>query len=435
MKNPRATYSVDWMQLFCSNSTLEPPMWEEKQSSSPDKWGNHRTYKLVTSMHYIKGYEWQREVVYKNYTVATVACCPKSDQVRKDGCAIKIANPVLYVADWYFILNDIIGVLGWQPLNITRVDLACDFNFFMNGVSPDTFIRKYVTKQKASYLRVGSNKFCIYGRKEMRCTIYDSIRWGSRQSGVSVYMYNKTKELDEVKDKPWIREAWQKANLSSTKAVWRVEISITSQGLGLKSMYNNLIHNLFIDELMTPELCRQMFQIYAAKYFRFVKTDPNAKRKRDLKQVELLNLNAEQEMKPVGLSEYRDTGRMEKIVSNKLDEMYKYIADRDFSNKYEMLQAIDKVKTMYNVHHSIKDRTNYELKVMEKRVADVITSTFDLPSHEETLIALHKGRKNIEEWQYLARRIAGKIVAKQLHAHFPSPSPRAVARNGLNVTT
>lgn len=428
MKGQRCAYSVDWMQLFCSVPKGVAPAWVEKTSPLPDAWGNHRIYKLIQSTQYIKGYSFQREVMYKKYTIAFIACKPNDERVRKDGGAIKLANPVLYVADWYFILMDVLATLEWAPLNITRVDLCCDFNFMLGGLDPATFLRKYVCKNKASYLRLGSNKAAVYLIKDMRCTIYDSIRWGSRQSGVSVYMYNKTKELDEKKDKPWIRSMWKEACLSSTRPVWRVEISITSQGLGLKSMANSLIHSLFADELRSPELCRDMFRVYASKHFRFYRTDPKAKRKRDLKEVPLLDLGAKQAYKPVYLQEYHDTGRMERIVSNKLAELYEYIAQRDYSDKYVMLDAMRRVIEMYNVHHNIKYEISSGLSALESSIVDTITSVFGLPDKAKMRTQLFRARSSIEEWHSLAASMAKKLCHDKLctfpHASTSDGSPK-----------
>lgn len=438
MKSARVTYSVDWLQMFCSVPKAKEPDWIERTSSQSDMWGNHRTYKIVEPQHFIKGYEWQREVLYKQYTIATIACHPVDERHRKDGGAIKLANAVLYVSDWYFILTDVLGVLGWHPLNITRVDLAADFNFFMGGLDPSTFLRKYVCKQKASYLRIGSNKFAVYGIKDMRCTIFDSIRWGSRQSGVSVYMYNKTKELTEKKDKPYIREAWKKADLSSTKPVWRVEISITSQGLGLKDMYSHMVHNLFVDEFRDANMTRDMFKVYAAKYFRFVKTDPKAKRKRDLKEVTLLDVATESPYKPIFLQETRDTGRMERIVSNKLIQLRDYVIARDAGDKYEYINALDKCIALYNVHHNIKAELTTQYDALESHLADTISSVFQLPDKMAIRSRLHMCRVNVDEWDEYAKELARQVI-KQAAEQKPCtkciPPPRAAARHSSTSTT
>ena len=438
MKTARCTYSVDWLQMFCQVPKGCPPDWQEKTSCQSDAWGNHRVYKIVEPQHFIKGYQWQREIIYRGYTIATIACQPVDERHRRDGGAIKLANAVLYVSDWYFILMDVLGVLGWMPLNITRVDLAADFNFFMGGLDPATFLRKYVCKQKASYLRVGSNKAAVYLIKDMRCTIFDSIRWGSRQSGVSVYMYNKTKELTEKKDKPYIREAWKKAELSSTKPVWRVEISITSQGLVLKDMFSHMVHNLFVDEFRDANLTRDMFKVYAAKYFRFLRTDPKAKRKRDLQEITLLDVKTDSPYKPVFLQESRDTGRMERVVSNKLIKLRDYIISRDSVDKYEMLSALDKCIQLYNFHHNIKAEVTTQVDALESHVAETITTIFQLPDKQAIRSNLHAARVNIEEWNNLAASMARQVI-KEAAAHKSCtksiPPPRAVARNNKTLTT
>lgn len=438
MKTARVAYIVDWLQMFCRVPRFSPPEWSERTSPYPDATGNHRVYRLAPAVHYIKGYRWQREVLYRSYSIASIACDPIDERHRRDGGAIKLANAVLYVADWFFILMDVLATLQWQPLNITRVDFAADFNYFLNGLDPSTFLRKYVTKNKASYLRVGSNKCAVYLIKEMRCTIFDSIRWGSRQSGVSVYMYNKTKELTEKKDKPWIREMWKEAQLSSTRPVWRVEISITSQGLGLKNLYSHMCHNLYVDEFRDKNMTRDMFRVYAAKYFRFLKTDPTAKRKRDLREVSLLDVTTDAPYKPIFLQESNDTGRMERIVSNKLDKLRDYIDSHHDSDKYDALRSLDATIALFNTHHNIKKEVSATYNALEDVLAEEASTVFRLPSKEVTRSRLHAARVHIDELRSKAHDLAAQVIASDILQ--PScteciPPPRAEARNGFTLTT
>lgn len=429
LKKARCVYSVDWMQLFCSNGGTLTPSWEVATSPMQDEWGNHRTYRLATSTQFIKGYEWQRKVIYRNYDVAYIASIPRDERVRKDACAIKLANAVLYVSDWYFILHDILFTLGWNALNITRCDLCCDLCYFVGGLLPETFIRNYMSKTKSTYLRIGSNKWACYGKKDMYRNTFESIRWGSRQSGVSVYLYNKTKELREVKDKPYIRRRWEEAQLPTTLDVWRVEVSISSQSLGLKSIYNSTIHTLFTDDLRTPELVARMFQNFAAKYFRFVKVVRGARRKRDLPEVQLLNFDVERDYKPISLQESHDTGRMERIVSNKLTNIYNDLIDRDFVNKEEELQLLQRTITIFNNYHNIKShRRQREVSIL-KAVTEATEDVYSLPSDEEMIKRIGTARKHIEELKQEARTIAKQTLANCPYLH-PDGS-----RNGHNVTT
>ena len=182
-------YSLDWVQIYCTRSSVVPlEVGQSFTSPQNDEHGNHRCYRLTESKEWIKGYGEQYAVMYRQYVVAHIAICPRNVQLNKAGAAIKLSNAVLYVANWHFILSDILACLQWRAVSLTRVDLCCDFNYFLGGLLPETFIRKYICKSQDSYIRHGSNQFAVYGQKEMHKTAFSSIRWGSRQSGVSVYL-------------------------------------------------------------------------------------------------------------------------------------------------------------------------------------------------------------------------------------------------------
>ena len=46
------------------------------------------------------------------------------------------------------------------------------------------------------------------------------------ESNVDTYLYNKTKEMQDKKYKPWIVEAWKRAGIDTSKDVWRLEFSL-----------------------------------------------------------------------------------------------------------------------------------------------------------------------------------------------------------------
>ena len=52
------------------------------------------------------------------------------------------------------------------------------------------------------------------------------MKFGSPTSNISYYLYNKSKELREVKNKPWIIDTWALNNLNNDKDIWRLEFSI-----------------------------------------------------------------------------------------------------------------------------------------------------------------------------------------------------------------
>lgn len=410
MKKPRCTYSLDWLQIYCHVPELPDGMAKPLVSPQSDKWGNHRTYTLIEPTEWIKGYRLQFAVKYRKYIVANIACDPSNASNDPQGGAIKLANPILYVADWHFILSDILVTLGWQAKNLTRVDLACDFNYFIGGLHPETFIRKYMTKSADTYIRSGSNQWACYGYKEIHKNTFNSIRWGSRQSGVSVYLYNKSKELEEQKYKPWIVDAWKEAQLNP-KNTWRVEISINSSGRGLKAVGQDIIHTLFVDELDTQQSIENIFKVYASRYFSFRRVvRGGAKRKKDMPIVDLLDLDCPLKVKPTTLYQATKSSRAEFQTLRKLQRFKLDIENSQDVSNMALLCSLDDVIHAYtqrsyyahkceNLQHDMQEEINNNV--------DAILSTYAIQQRQQAVAHI---RTDAEYLQEVSHRIARKVA-------------------------
>ena len=440
-KKQRAAYAIDWLQVLCRadfayNDEVTFP--DSFTSPQADASGNHRFYEFIEPKEFTRGYEQHRSVVWRGLVVAHVSAKPRSEYREPHSCTIKIANATLYCGDWYYILQDICQVLFWHPIRITRCDLCCDFNYFIGGLDPGTFIRKYVCKQKASYVRVGSNDFAVYGNKSNVTTIFNSIRWGSRQNGVSVYMYNKSKELREKKYKPWIVNHWKNHCLSSTKDVWRVEISINSDGCGLRELTSNVLHTLFIEDIATPDMARRMFQTYAAKYFRFCYTNQSIKHKKDLKEVQLINLDEVLDLKPCTITTSHDSGRRELMVLRSLQDMQDalQLSDSPF-NCRENHQAISQLQSLYEEMFSRKSqefrRTETARELMLKRLQNMLNERLQTSIRLQTAIGMNAREDVIKSMADTVERELTSLLpspSEDSLACISSPPPRAAARNG-----
>jgi len=84
------------------------------------------------------------------------------------------------------------------------------------------FIRDYILEKyyKVHIARiaphgpeVNGSFFNAHGKEAMYKREYNSIKWGSPTSAISVKIYNKTQEMAEVKNKPYILEQWHAAGL------------------------------------------------------------------------------------------------------------------------------------------------------------------------------------------------------------------------------
>lgn len=426
MKVPLASYHIDWLQVYCHCEIdpvdMVPILPASLVSPHADGNGYHREYRLEETTQYAHGYKWSRVVMWRNFTIAYISAIPSMEGRDYHGASIRLANPVLYTSVWYHSFIDVIDVLHWKVQNITRIDLACDQNFFLNGLHPATFLRQYACKLR-SYLRVGrlADDFSLHGSKTQHALDYNYIRWGTRASGVCVYLYNKTKELREIKDKPWIRKCWNSDGLSTEKDVWRVEISITSQGLGLKSMTDGIFHTLFVDDFKSPDSVRTMFDVYASKYFRFVKNDPKIKYKKDLPEVQLLNLGASLPFRPSTVSVMASAGRAERTASKKLHDLELYLYDSDLpaQQRADLLTAVRNTRNYFNELYEIKDAAAYRERKFSQDVNTAILDELSVPIQTDRL---HTSITISNYYEKVKQDVLSRVkdAIKNLHA---SPSP------------
>jgi hypothetical protein len=159
----------------------------------------------------------------------------------------------------------------------------------------------------------------VHGRDGMRQLVFNSARWGSPSSQVSVKLYNKTLELYEVKEKFWIRDAWTAARIDQSKPVWRLEFSVSSQAKNWVYDETGKVYNLRIDTLQDPESLLFMWSCLAAKYFVFSKReqtrDGNEQRKDRSERYMPFNIAKSSPFYPVQLTNDKEPKKaLEKLV-------------------------------------------------------------------------------------------------------------------------
>lgn len=156
-----------------------------------------------------------------------------------NACTLRFVNRYCYFDYAARIMSDFIVSYELEFRRIARLDLAIDFVKFDSGDKPADFVRRYVHHK---YAKVYQANRALYGEDRWDGCTDDSISWGNKKSMVVTRLYNKTKELKQVKDKPWIRQAWFESGIIDdptliTKTidgqvkdvdVWRLEFQINS---------------------------------------------------------------------------------------------------------------------------------------------------------------------------------------------------------------
>lgn len=171
---------------------------------------------------------------------------PKSSMTNggimpRNACHIRLTNRTCYYYDAAVKLQLFLDQHGFMFQRISRVDVCCDFERFDSGDYPQKFLRRYLQNK---FAKLNQGRIHSHGEDTWDDRRWDSISWGSEKSCITTKLYNKSRQLREVKDKPYIKQAWMECGLidnfyDCTKIlkdgsihkpdIWRVEFSVRSE--------------------------------------------------------------------------------------------------------------------------------------------------------------------------------------------------------------
>lgn len=331
----RYCIAVDWLEVCCYGRDLEPSFfsWEGKHFSVEQE---DRETPLFKSFFEVKrnGLVW-----------AQIRQNPKSGVMKKGLTIIKLSNRVLYHEKYVPFLMHMIQVLGLYYKGLTRLDIAYDCNEFYCGRKPSRFVHQFVTKrvdEKGGMYVPKMKEYDFHLKKDIHTNgMINYLAIGAKGSKKRGYIYDKTLELEEVKDKPWIREMWEKNGLISDKKthVWRSEISIKAQGSDLLNLETGQLFALHPNYLATYENIKKIFHFYAAKVFDF-RYNSGEKNRRDFARVCLFDTSVDCTCLPKRVNVCADSGRSEKACKNKLEKLSRTYIDLSADVRTSLSHAI-----------------------------------------------------------------------------------------------
>ena len=361
--------SVDWLQVYCLSNLCEIPA---------NIAGEYGQYVVKESGIHTPMWQEVYEIYYMGREFATLCRCPRSSALDKFAATIKLHNRVLYSKSWIRVLKDVIACLGCRYVGVTRLDIAYDCNNLANGRSVQDFLSAYMSHAPMSeghIIRSGSRRVTVQAtRDKYGCTAISGMRWGSPSNDVGAYCYNKSLELLEVKDKPWIRDAWEAAGLVNvwSKAqweelsekkrkmltesgdsseyvqtpVWRFELSIKGHGKDLLNLSTGELFRIDLDFLDSMDRVAELWQWYAAKYFDFRINRGGVKTLRNYDKYKIFETNDVVDVRPTRVNLYADTGRTEKICANLLDKMSAEYSDLSVGEQESIRSVLAFLRTV-----------------------------------------------------------------------------------------
>lgn len=341
--------SLDWMQYYCERSMHDVP------ASFVTTKGKYEVEKMSYSTNL-----WLDVYIIKHRgrEFATLCCNPRNAGMPERGCTFKLANRVLYSHEWLVESKLIMAELGLRYKGITRVDVAYDCNVLADGRSVPAFLMQYFSHApycEGHIIRSGSRKVTINATRSNKGSVeISAMRWGSKSSDIGAYAYNKSLELREVKDKPWIRETWEKAGLVDSfndeewsklsekekqrkieqgdvqqyieRPVWRFEISIKAHGKDLLNLNTGELFKLDINYFEQQNAVENLFYTYAAKVFDF-RMSTGQTTIRNYPPLKIFEISREVTERPMRVSLLADTGRTEKMIVNRLEALQSTYSD------------------------------------------------------------------------------------------------------------
>lgn len=223
---------------------------------------------------------------------------PKSDNRNTAGlfdpmsCHVRLSNRSCYLNNAAQVLDKFLQENGLAFQRISRIDICLDFEHFDYGDDPQRFVQRFMAGR---YSKINQANISAHGLDQWDGRFWNSLSWGSKKSQVTTKLYNKTMELRQVHDKPYIRQAWQAAGLVDDALtlekkredgtlykpeIWRVEFSVKSSTRKwfvvedyngdrkkIRSMRNTL------DVYYTRARLFQVFLSLAHHYFHFKKVE------------------------------------------------------------------------------------------------------------------------------------------------------------------
>jgi len=305
--------SIDWLQINVKRSIY-------------NKGSFHASFKVKNLPLGTRHFALVQELYQNERRVATVVSKPHSPLLDPLMILVKFDNWVLYGHDLPTYVKQFMTLNELTFQNISRVDICADFQEFTNKMKPQNFIHKFV---RSTCIKFGKcSKFRAVGSQVGSVHVFESLKFGSNLSEISYYLYNKSKEMKEVKWKPWIAERWKKGGFDPDKDTWRLEFSIKS---GAKEMLNQdtgetrLLASL---EILEWKILNISYNILRHHYFRFVWNDGQKKKSR----MRELNLFTGDWTKYtiIDCDGKHDATRATKIFIKKLEEVNQELRGQDF---------------------------------------------------------------------------------------------------------
>ena len=315
--------NIDWLEVFCLESRKDGIQKDCEFFRSKGYEVKPRTYGTPIYKEMFTIYENGLpflEIRRNPYSVKS-----NGGIFDEKACHIRLSNRMCYERNPIDHLRAFLVAFDYTYKSLTRIDICCDFNKFDDGGDVQGFIAEYMAGKisKVNQPRLSAHGCDTWANGRQ----INSLKWGSQSSPNTTKLYNKTMELSQVGDKPYIRQRWKESGLDLSKDVWRIEFSLTSQFQTLRNKKNGEILKKDITAYDKPfKLLQQFFILYSRYFdFRHVETSSTGKLKSKYKCSKRLCLQyygSDVAFEPIrNLTKEKRPDRTFKILAARLEQL------------------------------------------------------------------------------------------------------------------
>jgi len=331
-----AAISLDWLSIYC-HGTIENTI--------------NYTFKLLDF--HTRQFTEVYEVYFKNKKIATATAKPASKILAPNSIIIKFENALLYTAALKHFVFKFLTETNIKFKSITRADIAKDFHRFDTQEHPQQFIRKFFSGE---YLKNGRGQFQAIGEQKDK-TIYEYLKFGSRLTGRHIYLYNKTKELNDVKEKHHIRDFWKLNNLNTGPDVWRIEFSFKGAKNKILDTLSGCLDKIKLNDLFSFEMLQAILNTAISQLFSF-KVNDNLKNKTRMPDLELFH-DVNKSRKLVSIPDKSDTTRSQRILLKAMLEELNQTIKTDPTRAFFIQQTLQIIAGKYNLSKYLSNKLGY----------------------------------------------------------------------------
>lgn len=335
--------NIDWLQISCTGELI---------SKNPDVVVKRKLQdngQPLKSKHYAN----LSEIYYRKELVATSESEPHSAIIPPRSVRIKLENRILYQKNAKFVVQNMLNDFGLTFNKISRIDIAMDFQKFDNDMKPETLIKKFL---KNDLVKVGRGKFQVIGQMKTVSHRFEYFRIGSKATGKQIYLYNKSNEFREEKEKRYISQLWEMSGLSG-QDVWRLEISISGNQHQPTDTETGEQKPISIFKIFSLSYIEQIFMSGINSLFEF-RVKGEQKNISRMKKVPLFSDKEEFDtMRLLKTIDAPDSTRYHRgLISNLIKNLH-HVPDHDFQLVQDSINTIWHQATLYNLQVYALEKT------------------------------------------------------------------------------